>query len=188
MPHCRYDVLQNGAEGSPVSTAKVGDTLYHKWSCKDDFLKEMYCMTIVSCYVDDGSSNSFELIDQNGCAKDPILLEDLTYYSDLSAGVETVAFKYADKPSVFFQCRVSLSLKHEHENEICPRPKCNAAEKFRVKRDNRDPFSENDTDSSTPVATFDLDSPKLTILDVDDEYSRRLEQQQQNSKKNSSKI
>lgn len=54
------------------------------------------------------------------CSKDPVILEDLSYITDLMAGTEANVFKFADKSNVFFSCQVRLSLKHEHENEMCP--------------------------------------------------------------------
>jgi len=39
MPECRYEVVDNNQQGAQVKFAKVGDKLYHKWTCRDDFLK-----------------------------------------------------------------------------------------------------------------------------------------------------
>lgn len=33
MPVCRYEVLDRGPQGSPIRYAKVGDQVYHKWTC-----------------------------------------------------------------------------------------------------------------------------------------------------------
>lgn len=85
MPECTYEVLTGGPEGTPVRFSRVGDKVYHKWSCKhgmqgycnsiiylphtklyDSQLVEMYCMIIHSCFVDDGANSAFELIDDKG--------------------------------------------------------------------------------------------------------------------------
>jgi len=101
-------------------------------------MPEMYCMLIHSCSVDDGSGTLFEMIDQEGCAKDPVILDDLTYITDLMAGTESSVFKFADKAHLYFTCQVQLSLKHEHDGDICPRPKCNVSRRFRFRRDTPD--------------------------------------------------
>ncbi len=79
----------------------------------------MYCMVIHSCAVDDGDNTIYELIDRDGCSKDPTALEDLIYMNDLTAGIESAVFKFADKPHVYFNCQVQLSLKQENQGE-CP--------------------------------------------------------------------
>jgi len=123
MPACRYEVLGDGPSGPPIRFARVGDKVFHKWTCKHDIPGEMYCMVIHSCAVDDGGNTSYELIDRDGCSKDPTALEDLIYMNDLTAGIESAVFKFADKPHVYFNCQVQLSLKQENQGE-CPRPRC----------------------------------------------------------------
>jgi hypothetical protein len=134
MPTCTYQVLTGGPEGSVVQYAKVGDKVFHKWSCSFE-MPELYCMLVHSCTVDDGSGTLFEMIDQEGCAKDPVILDDLTYITDLMAGTESSVFKFADKAHLYFSCQVQLSLKHEQEGDSCVRPKCNVSRRFRFRRD-----------------------------------------------------
>jgi hypothetical protein len=33
MPACRYDVLDGDKEGAAVVYARVGQAVYHKWTC-----------------------------------------------------------------------------------------------------------------------------------------------------------
>jgi len=134
MPTCTYQVLTGGPEGSVVQYARVGDKVFHKWSCSFE-MPELYCMLVHSCNVDDGSGTLFEMIDQEGCSKDPVILDDLTYITDLMAGTESSVFKFADKAHLYFTCQVQLSLKHEQEGDICVRPKCNATRRFRYRRE-----------------------------------------------------
>jgi len=134
MPTCTYQVLTGGPEGSVVQYARVGDKVFHKWSCSFE-MPELYCMLVHSCTVDDGSGTLFEMIDQEGCAKDPVILDDLTYITDLMAGTESSVFKFADKAHLYFTCQVQLSLKHEQEGDTCLRPKCNVSRRFRFRRD-----------------------------------------------------
>jgi len=75
------------------------------------------------------------MIDQEGCSKDPVILDDLTYITDLMAGTESSVFKFADKAHLYFTCQVQLSLKHEQEGDLCARPKCNGTRRFRYRRE-----------------------------------------------------
>lgn len=65
MPVCRYEVLSGGPEGPPVFFAKVGEQVYHKWTC-DSTTEGQFCMTVHSCTVDDGHGDRVELLDQKG--------------------------------------------------------------------------------------------------------------------------
>lgn len=33
MPVCKYEVLDGGPNGVSLKYAKIGDPVYHKWSC-----------------------------------------------------------------------------------------------------------------------------------------------------------
>lgn len=50
-----------------------------------------------SCIVDDGHGDRVELIDEQGCARDKYLLQNLDYISDLMVGKEAHVYKYADR-------------------------------------------------------------------------------------------
>ena len=50
-------------------------------------------MSVHHCFVDDGNGDRMDLIDPNGCALDPYLLNHLDYPSDLMAGQESHVFK-----------------------------------------------------------------------------------------------
>jgi len=170
MPVCTYQVLADGPNGSLVTFARVGDKVYHKWSCSYPF-PEMYCMVIHSCTVDDGESHIFEAIDDTGCAKDPVIIEELSYISDLMVGTEASVFKFADRPRVYFTCQVRLSLKNEQKNRLCPKPECgvtavvnkNEVRKLRLRRDI--------VKLSKKSNDFDLVAPPMIILDVEDSVS-----------------
>lgn len=129
MPVCRYEIL-DGPSGQAVRYALVGEAVYHKWTC-DTETTNTFCMTVHSCYVDDGAGDRADLLDQSGCAQDRYLLRNLEYLTDLMAGQETHVFKYADRPTLFFQCQITITIK-EPDAE-CPVPTC--SEPDRGKRD-----------------------------------------------------
>ncbi|KAI6176417.1 Cuticlin-1 [Aphelenchoides bicaudatus] len=122
MPVCRYEVLNGSPEGAPVFYATIGQMVYHKWTC-DTETKNMFCMVVHSCMVDDGNGDKVELIDSQGCAKDKFLLSNLDYVSDLMVGKEAHVYKYADRQSMFFDCKISLTIK-EPGQEYCDVPNC----------------------------------------------------------------
>ncbi|CAK5030014.1 unnamed protein product [Meloidogyne enterolobii] len=122
MPVCRYEVLAGGPQGPPVLFATIGQMVYHKWTCESSE-ENQFCMIVHSCIVDDGHGDRVELIDEQGCAKDKHLLQNLDYISDLMVGKEAHVYKYADRERLFFDCKIVLSIK-EPGTEFCPVPEC----------------------------------------------------------------
>ncbi|CAG9539661.1 unnamed protein product [Cercopithifilaria johnstoni] len=122
MPVCKYEILDGSPAGSPVFYAVIGQMVYHKWTCEAD-TENQFCMIVHSCFVDDGNGDRVQLIDEQGCAKDKYLLQNLEYVSDLMAGKEAHVYKYADRQSLFFDCQISLTVK-EPDQEYCSIPIC----------------------------------------------------------------
>ncbi|VDO93389.1 unnamed protein product, partial [Soboliphyme baturini] len=121
MPMCSYHVVTSTPNGTvEVTFASIGDEVAHKWKCEHEKSVDMYCMVVHSCSVDDGNDASFEIVDKDGCSKDRYLLDELTYFDDLTAAVRSNVFKFADKAHVHFSCQVRLSLKKEYEDNTCP--------------------------------------------------------------------
>ena len=90
----------------------IGQPVYHKWSCEQsDPKKNTNCLTVHSCFVDDGQGFKQVLLDENGCPTDPILLDEIEYKGDLEAGRESFVFKFADKPTIFFSCQLRIDTK-----------------------------------------------------------------------------
>jgi hypothetical protein len=121
MPVCRYEILEGGPTGAPVQYALVGDQVYHKWTCDSETV-DTFCMIVYSCFVDDGNGDRVDLLDADGCAIDRYLLNNLEYPTDLMGGVEAHVFKYADRPQLFFQCQIQITVKEP--NGECARPQC----------------------------------------------------------------
>ncbi|GMR36503.1 hypothetical protein PMAYCL1PPCAC_06698, partial [Pristionchus mayeri] len=121
LPSCKYEILDGSITGPPVSSASIGQKVFHKWSCTTDAV-DTYCITVHSCDVNDGIGQKVSIIDEEGCAVDERLISQLEYSGDLVAGQLSHVFKYADKEELFYECHISISLKEVAAQ--CPRPVC----------------------------------------------------------------
>ncbi|KAK0398655.1 hypothetical protein QR680_002693 [Steinernema hermaphroditum] len=121
MPICRYDILSGGPTGQPVQFAQIGEQVYHKWTC-DTETTDTFCMVVHSCFVDDGNGDIVNVLNENGCALDKYILNNLEYPSDLMAGQEAHVYKYADRSQLFYQCQITISIKDPGVE--CARPQC----------------------------------------------------------------
>jgi hypothetical protein len=88
--------------------------------CKHVYIADMYCMLVHSCTVDDGEKALHQVVDEHGCAVDALILNSINYAGDMTAGTASNVFKFADRAHVYFTCQIRLSLKHEHEQNLCP--------------------------------------------------------------------
>ena len=111
MPQCTYEVLKEGpgtftflnlnsrhSDGLPVAFARIGDSVYHKWSCVGDATK--YCITVHTCVVDDGQGEKRVLLDEQGCAQDQYLLDNLQYPTALMAGQVRCFMQISNIPGI----------------------------------------------------------------------------------------
>uniref|UniRef100_A0A8R1DHB2 ZP domain-containing protein n=1 Tax=Caenorhabditis japonica TaxID=281687 RepID=A0A8R1DHB2_CAEJA len=122
MPLCTYSVRRDSTTGPIVEYAKVGDTVFHVWNCESD----MFSMLVHSCFVDDGNGDERKpLLDEHGCAIDPLILPDLTYNKENNVAFAQVnVFKFADKISTYFQCAVSTCMNSEGMCDGKTPPRC----------------------------------------------------------------
>ncbi|KHN87054.1 Cuticlin-1 [Toxocara canis] len=127
MPVCRYEILDGGPTGEPVQFATIGQQVYHKWTCDSETV-DTFCAVVHSCFVDDGSGDNVQLLDNEGCALDKYLLNNLEYPTDLMAGQEAHVYKYADRSQLFYQCQIRITIKEP--NSECERPKCSEPKGF----------------------------------------------------------
>ena len=81
MPVCRYDILRavhrqvarwsvvtgyGPVQGEPVRFARIGDAVYHKWSCTAE-VANLYCMRVHTCLVTDGQGGpNIQVLDNDG--------------------------------------------------------------------------------------------------------------------------
>ncbi|KHJ98263.1 hypothetical protein OESDEN_01756 [Oesophagostomum dentatum] len=66
LPVCRYEILSDGPNGVPIKYGKIGETVYHKWTCVSE-LADVYCMRVHSCTVYDGQGGPpVTVLDANG--------------------------------------------------------------------------------------------------------------------------
>ena len=65
--------------------------IYHKWTC-DSETQDTFCAVVHSCTVDDGNGDTVQMLDEDGCARDRFLLNNLEYPTDLMAGQVFILF------------------------------------------------------------------------------------------------
>jgi hypothetical protein len=127
-PTCTYEIRSGSPTGPLVRYAKIGDKIYHTWSCDDPeqgFL-------VHSCMVNDGRGNVFDLLDIDGCAIDPIIQPDISYSENLDlAHVETHGYKFSDTSVLDYMCVLELCKKAAGEcNGFVP-PTCGRGKRRR---------------------------------------------------------
>uniref|UniRef100_A0A915BX73 ZP domain-containing protein n=1 Tax=Parascaris univalens TaxID=6257 RepID=A0A915BX73_PARUN len=121
MPACRYEILDGGPTGELVHFATIGQQIYHKWTCDSETVNT-FCAVVHSCFVDDGNGDTVQIINEEGCALDKYLLNNLEYPTDLMAGQEAYVYKYADRSQLFYQCQIRITIKEPYSE--CERPRC----------------------------------------------------------------
>uniref|UniRef100_A0A915Q325 ZP domain-containing protein n=1 Tax=Setaria digitata TaxID=48799 RepID=A0A915Q325_9BILA len=165
LPICRYQVLMDGPNGSPVRYTTVGEQVYHQWSCAGDDGRvpetNLYCTTVHSCVAKEESGKEIQLLDENGCAVDRYLLNNLVYTSDLTGGQVSQVFKFADQSSLYFHCQIRLSLKRgscKRTSDDC------SITSARNKRE----LPVTSQYSNTDQTVVDVFSQSMTVFDIDD--------------------
>lgn len=120
-------ILDGGPTGQPIQFALIGQQVYHKWTCDSETV-DTFCAIVHSCFVDDGNGDTVQILNEEGCALDKFLLNNLEYPADLMAGQEAHIYKYADRSQLFYQCQITITIKEP--NSECERPKCTEPQGF----------------------------------------------------------
>ncbi|CAD5209461.1 unnamed protein product [Bursaphelenchus xylophilus] len=158
MPRCRYEVLDPFTK-KPVSIVSVGNKLLHRWVC-DSGSPDLWCMTVHSCFVEDGSGTEIVILNDKGCAIDRYLLDNLEYGPGLlQAQKEAHAFKFADRIVVNFQCSIKLDIKDGE----CGVPKCPDLTHQKPRLINKRSHSESSHDHSD----VEVRAPSIEVLEHD---------------------
>ncbi|CAJ0934596.1 unnamed protein product, partial [Mesorhabditis belari] len=172
LPTCRYEVLAESDKGDAIKFATVGQRVYHRWTCEDPAHPDgttPFCATVHSCSVREESGKQALLLDENGCSVDKYLLTNLVYTSALTGGQTSFVFKFADQPSLYFQCQIRLSLK---ENGECHRSSDNCPNTLRGKRDATSLHkrsAEKLHETAVHGPDVDVFSQSMTIFEIDDD-------------------
>ncbi|ETN79771.1 hypothetical protein RB195_019764 [Necator americanus] len=151
MPICKYEILNGGPTGEPVQFATIGQPVYHKWTCDSETM-DTFCAVVHTCTVDDGNGDTVQILDENGCALDKFVLNNLEYPTDLMAGQEAHVYKYADRSQLFYQCQISISIK-EPSSE-CPRPQCTEPKGFGAIKHQQQPQQQVQQQQQQPAQFF----------------------------------
>ncbi|KAI1721509.1 von willebrand factor type A domain-containing protein [Ditylenchus destructor] len=125
MPRCEYTLRKDNPNGPVVQYATLGQSVYHRWECIEEENKDTFGMLVHSCYVDNGFGDRVDILDENGCGLDAVLLSTPDYDSSLRLATKAYhVFKYADRPVLQFQCQVTLCLKLDGGCSGITPPKC----------------------------------------------------------------
>uniref|UniRef100_A0A914UX55 ZP domain-containing protein n=2 Tax=Plectus sambesii TaxID=2011161 RepID=A0A914UX55_9BILA len=164
MPRCRYEVLEPTTK-EPLTVVAVGDKLLHKWTC-DSSAPGLWCMTVHSCHVEDGTGTQFVILNDQGCSVDKFLLSNLEYGpGNLMAQKEAHAFKFADRVVVNFQCSVRLDIRDgECPHPVCPELRRRVVRSPHVPAERADDSTEN-IFAQPSVTDVDVRSQQLDVLD-----------------------
>uniref|UniRef100_A0A8R1TIA1 ZP domain-containing protein n=1 Tax=Onchocerca volvulus TaxID=6282 RepID=A0A8R1TIA1_ONCVO len=117
-PICEYQIRRL-KDNEIVGEAIIGEMVRHHWSCSIQSDHEL-CLVITNCFLI-ASDSKHQLIDNQGCSMDRIVLPDLIYIDNMNVEQNVSVFGIAEKPHVYFQCQISLLPSKAGQ---CPRPNC----------------------------------------------------------------
>uniref|UniRef100_A0A914WP56 ZP domain-containing protein n=1 Tax=Plectus sambesii TaxID=2011161 RepID=A0A914WP56_9BILA len=125
-PTCSYSLRRDSPDGAEIRFSTVGEKAYHVWECNPT-TPANYGLLIFNCQASDTGANiKVSIVDDDGCVVDPILMDKITYESNQPrAFAVTHVYKYADQPSIFFQCGIKMCNRVAGECEGITPPVCN---------------------------------------------------------------
>ncbi|CAI5440713.1 unnamed protein product [Caenorhabditis angaria] len=154
-PTCDY--LITDEKGLAVKNGLVGELVNHKWTCGGGMSAKLKIL-VHDCFVKDGGGQQFQVIDENGCTLDQIMLQTPTYSDDgLTAQVNAYIFKFPDKSTVDFRCSITFCSIDDNECHTMTPPRCDPDQQFlRRKRS-----------STSKKPSVSLHANSLTVFDMD---------------------
>uniref|UniRef100_A0A0K0F7V1 ZP domain-containing protein n=1 Tax=Strongyloides venezuelensis TaxID=75913 RepID=A0A0K0F7V1_STRVS len=152
LPICTYNLHKDTPNGEIIHVANIGDKVWHVWECKGNSNNNKYGMLVHNCYVDNGRGDVVQIIDEDGCSADPTILDTPIYSNNwLTAVREGEVFKFADKPALQFQCKITLCKNEKNGCDKFLLPKCNN-KKLKMKKSKRE-----------AISTFDVLTQQMEI-------------------------
>ncbi|CAI2347251.1 unnamed protein product [Caenorhabditis sp. 36 PRJEB53466] len=132
-PECAYSV-HHGNGRLVTEKVNIGDEIFHSWNCnyEGDRKNYLFCVMVNNCTVsdrgDDSETRKVQIIDEYGCSVFPNILPDISYESDLAAGIKVHAFALdVETTAVHFTCNIKMLFK---EHNQCHRPSCARRKRF----------------------------------------------------------
>lgn len=125
-PTCAYSIRKDAPNGTIVTNAFVGQTVYHRWECDgEQEANNVYGIQVHSCYASDDVDKKFPIVDSRGCSSDLTLLSDPEYLDDrLTAYAESKVFAFREGDQLKFLCKLSLCTRDGDGCEGVTPPAC----------------------------------------------------------------
>lgn len=134
---CNYTVHHAENISQLAEDVQVGDQIFHKVDCDvenesigaNDTLAGPFCLVIHNCSISNWDhSQTYQLLDENGCSLEPSIIEHAEYTSDMVAGIRAQAIRFIGDPthttSVFITCQARKVPKGTRGTCKDRRPRC----------------------------------------------------------------
>ena len=107
-PTCTMEICNSN--GSPISSAEIGDTLMLKVKVSPGAIYGGFARNCIATTVgEDNDQTVYTVTDDNGCATDPEIFDEWQY--DRERGFLTAvfdAFKFPDSSTIKFKCNIRV--------------------------------------------------------------------------------
>uniref|UniRef100_A0A8R1DIF3 ZP domain-containing protein n=1 Tax=Caenorhabditis japonica TaxID=281687 RepID=A0A8R1DIF3_CAEJA len=130
VPKCRYSLHYGTVQGPRTVSARVGETIYHRWKCATS--QNAYIFKVYGCVVHDRNNRTYNIIDDDGCSLDEDIIPTPEY--DVANGLiytPSRAFRFANSNLVHFKCMISVCPSTEPSCQNSVPPKCRRRPKKR---------------------------------------------------------
>ncbi|OZC09507.1 von Willebrand factor type A domain protein [Onchocerca flexuosa] len=124
-PLCNYSIRADAPNGPLVQSAKLGETVYHRWECENGEALDLYGLHIHDCYAESEIEQQHIIIDSKGCSADTNIVSDVVYADDkLLAFSHVKVFKLINSEHLSFHCKLSLCIRKADGCEGITPPRC----------------------------------------------------------------